>query len=593
MNNFVVSSRKYRPHLFSQIRGQEHVVGTLRNAIKTGQIAQAFLFCGLKGSGKTTCARILAKTINCQKITPEGDPCEVCTNCYQFQTQKSLNIYELDAASHNSAEDMRRIVEQMRFHPPEGKKTVIIIDEAHMLSNAALNVLLKPLEDTPPHIVFILVTTEKHKIIPTIISRCQVFDFHSIKQKDIIEELNKIAKKEKINVELPVFELISEKSGGSMRDALSMFDLLATSQVDQQITYQRALQQFHLVDESLYFDITDAVDQGNIEEAFLIYDRVMRLGLHGQQFLTGWSQHLRNLLVAKSHTTISLLNVVSHLQNQYQKFARVNDKAFLYKLLTMLHEASIHYRATYSPRLYIELVLVKAVQINHTQIVDKQPVKQFHQATTPLVSPAKLSTKESVPEHEVAESAAVYTANSGKYLNNDNVTLKKNNQAISAAPISQATPSLQKLSRKIQEASLSPPSHHNISKPASDHSSNSVLVKEQVMNHWKNYAKKLKKEKNKAVTLFSLPIVIKDSSIIIQVYNPLHEKELLSIQKDLTLYCREQLANPKLVIKAELTNPSSTGSTKSSITGGEKLRKLVTDNAVIASLKQKLDLIIS
>ncbi len=355
MNDFVVSARKYRPRFFADIKGQDHITKTIQNAIKTGQIASAFLFCGLLGSGKTSLARILAKALNCDDST-NAEPCGKCPSCTQ---RAPLNIHELDAASHNSAEDMRRIVEQIRYCPPNGKKMVIIIDEAHMLSNAALNVLLKPLEDTPTHVVFILVTTEKYKIIPTILSRCQVYDFHAIANPEIKKQLNNIAHKENITCEEEALDLITEKANGSLRNALSMFDLVVTFAGDKALTYTATLRHLNLLDDTVYFAITTAIYQGNITEALVQYDNILRTGFDGFFFVIGLGQHLRNLLVAKNTQSVALLKVPAKHEALYKEKASQISPSFIYDALDIMQTCELNYKTSADHRLYVEMTVIK------------------------------------------------------------------------------------------------------------------------------------------------------------------------------------------------------------------------------------------
>ena len=365
MENFVVSALKYRPKRFSAIKGQEHIITTLLNAIKNGQVAKAFLFCGLKGSGKTTSARLLAKAINCPYSVTSGEPCGKCSNCLQ---QNALNIHELDAASHNSAEDMRQVVEQTRALPVHGKKKVIIIDEAHMLSNAALNVLLKPLEDTPKHVVFILITTEKHKILPTILSRCQVFDFQPISLAHIEEQLRDIAIQEEWICDQEAIKLIAQNANGSLRDALSTIDLIATFSGEKRITYEATLQHLNLVDEETYFALTEVLYKNQIAEALLHYDTILRRGFDGYHFLGGLAQHLRNILVAQTASTHHLMQVSSARQQDYKLKAAAIAPTFIYSALPLVQKCALNYKASLNQRVHVEMLLIALGQISQPSL---------------------------------------------------------------------------------------------------------------------------------------------------------------------------------------------------------------------------------
>jgi len=296
MDKFIVSARKYRPQDFSTVVGQSHITTTLKNAIKNNQLAHAFLFCGPRGVGKTTCARILAKTINCENVSPEGEACNRCHSCVSFNEGSSLNIHELDAASNNSVDDIRSLVEQVRFAPQEGKRKVYIIDEVHMLSSSAFNAFLKTLEEPPPYAIFILATTEKHKILPTILSRCQIFDFKRITTSDTVDHLQAICDKEEIRAEKPALQVIAQKSEGCMRDALSILDKIV-SFTNGELTYLNTLEHLNILDADYYFRLLDAMQQQDLSNALLLYDDINRKGFEGDLVLNGYAEFIRNLLV--------------------------------------------------------------------------------------------------------------------------------------------------------------------------------------------------------------------------------------------------------------------------------------------------------
>lgn len=365
MEQFVVSARKYRPATFSTVIGQAHITTTLKNAIKNNHLAQAFLFCGPRGVGKTTCARILAKTINCENRTDDVEPCGKCSSCVSFQQNASFNIIELDAASNNSVEDIRNLVEQVRYAPPAGKKKVYIIDEVHMLSNAAFNAFLKTLEEPPSYAIFILATTEKHKIIPTILSRCQIFDFNRILIQDIVKNLSEIAKKESIKAEPEALHLIAQKADGGMRDALSLFDMISTFSPDKTITYQQTLQNLHILDYDYYFKITDYLLEENISQVLLIFDEILKKGFDGHNFIVGLCEHFRNLLVSKDPTTISLLEVAETVAERYKKQAQKIELSFLMTALNLGNQCDIQYKASKNQRFLVELTLMKMAFINN------------------------------------------------------------------------------------------------------------------------------------------------------------------------------------------------------------------------------------
>ena len=315
MENFIVSARKYRPATFETVVGQQHITGTLKNAIKNNQLAQAFLFCGPRGVGKTTCARILAKTINCTNLSTEVEACGTCDSCVSFQTGHSFNFHELDAASNNSVDDIRSLIEQVRIPPQAGKYKIYIIDEVHMLSANAFNAFLKTLEEPPSYAIFILATTEKHKILPTILSRCQIFDFNRIQVDDIAGLLTKIAGREQISVEADGLHIIAQKADGGLRDALSMFDQIV-SYTNKNLTYKSVIDNLNILDYDYYFKLTQYLTTANVSDTLLLFDEILNNGFDGNNFINGLASHLRNLLVAKDPQTVKLLEVSENIKNK-------------------------------------------------------------------------------------------------------------------------------------------------------------------------------------------------------------------------------------------------------------------------------------
>ncbi|HYG37498.1 MAG TPA: DNA polymerase III subunit gamma/tau [Cytophagales bacterium] len=350
MENFVVSARKYRPLGFDEVVGQEHITKTLTNAIKNNQLAQALLFCGPRGVGKTTCARIVAKLVNHfdNKDTE----------------QTSLNIYELDAASNNSVEDIRNLIDQVRYPPQYGKYKVYIIDEVHMLSNAAFNAFLKTLEEPPSYAIFILATTEKHKVIPTILSRCQIFDFNRIQISDIADHLQGIAEKEGIEAEPEALHLIAQKADGALRDALSLFDLIVTFSSGGKITYKNTIANLHILDYDYYFKMTDFLLNENLSQAMLTYDEILKKGFDGHNFLTGLGEHLRNLMVCKDPSTVTLLQVGQSIQQKYLTQAVQTSISFLLSALNIINQCDLNYKSSKNQRLLVELALMKLSYLN-------------------------------------------------------------------------------------------------------------------------------------------------------------------------------------------------------------------------------------
>ena len=355
MEKFVVSARKYRPSGFEEVVGQEHITTTLQNAIDNEQLAQALLFCGPRGVGKTTCARIVAREVNASASQQPAD--------LGLSGNTPMNIYELDAASNNSVDDIRNLIDQVRYPPQQGKYKVYIIDEVHMLSNQAFNAFLKTLEEPPPYAIFILATTEKHKVIPTILSRCQIFDFNRIQVSDITRHLQKIARHEGIEAEEEALNLISQKADGALRDALSMFDLIVTFSTDKKITYKDTIEHLHILDYDYYFKVTDNLREENLAQVLLIFDEILNKGFDGHNFIVGLSEHFRNLLVCKDKATVKLLEVSESVQEKYLLQARETSASFLFTALNIASQCDINYKSSKNQRLHVELALMKMAHI--------------------------------------------------------------------------------------------------------------------------------------------------------------------------------------------------------------------------------------
>jgi DNA polymerase-3 subunit gamma/tau len=363
MDKFIVSARKYRPSTFNEVVGQSSITNTLKNAIRNNHVAQAFLFTGPRGVGKTTCARIFAKTINCMNLTPELEPCNECESCLSFNSSSSFNVHELDAASNNSVEDIRRLVEQVRIPPQVGKYKVYIIDEVHMLSQAAFNAFLKTLEEPPDYAKFILATTEKHKIIPTILSRCQIYDFNRITLGDIASHLRYVADKEGIEADDEALHIIAKKADGALRDALSIFDQMVSFS-GKKITYEAAIENLNVLDEEYFFRLTDYVLRGEITESLLLYDEVISKGFEGHHFINGLAGHFRNLLVVKDPQTVKLLEVAEVTKKRLVDQSAFCSLKFLVKALEITSFADINYKIASDKRLFMELNLIKLCGLN-------------------------------------------------------------------------------------------------------------------------------------------------------------------------------------------------------------------------------------
>jgi DNA polymerase-3 subunit gamma/tau len=364
MSDYIVSARKYRPQTFDTLVGQKSISTTLKNAIKNAKLAQAFLFCGSRGVGKTSTARILAKTINCTDRTDNIEACGKCESCLSFDEGASLNVYELDAASNNSVEDIRSLIDQVRIAPQLGTHKVYIIDEVHMLSTAAFNAFLKTLEEPPKHAIFILATTEKHKIIPTILSRCQIFDFNRIRVADIADHLSQIATKEGIDAEAEGLHLIAQKADGALRDALSIFDQIV-SFAGKQLTYKSVIENLNVLDYDYYFRLVDYALNENISDSLLLYHEIMDYGFDGHQFIVGLSEHYRNLLISKDKKTVELMEVADSVKERYLEQAQKLEAAFILRALGVLSKTDTDYKAAKNQRLLVELALMQLCSLKN------------------------------------------------------------------------------------------------------------------------------------------------------------------------------------------------------------------------------------
>jgi DNA polymerase III subunit gamma/tau len=489
MNKFIVSARKYRPQLFSTVVGQSHITTTLKNAIRNKQLAHAFLFCGPRGVGKTTCARILAKAINCDNHAPDGEACNTCHSCISFNEGTSLNIHELDAASNNSVDDIRSLVEQVRFAPQPGKYKVYIIDEVHMLSSSAFNAFLKTLEEPPPYAIFILATTEKHKILPTILSRCQVFDFKRITNQDIMDHLQEICEKENIPSEKSALEIIAQKSEGCMRDALSLMDKMVSFS-DGKLTYADTLENLNILDAGYYFKLLTAIRNQQLGEALLIYDEINRKGFEGDLLLNGIAEFIRNLLICKDEKAACLLDVVEDFKQKYIQEAKGVEGSYLISALNLLSESELHYKAARNKRLHVELALIKLSYLNQALhlsagLTDKkkgtESVKPVaYRMIAPLEIKEKKSTltvTESIPKKPAPE---IVTEQTPKLIIEEPKTAQVTNFG-----------ALSKIRQEVVNR-----------KTASDSVELKSLESTQLMEVWNQFTAELKKNKNSAAQSF-------------------------------------------------------------------------------------------
>ena len=419
MEDYIVSARKYRPATFDTVVGQSSLTVTLKNAIKNGKLAHAYLFCGPRGVGKTTCARIFAKTINCLNPKEDGEACNECESCKAFDEQRSYNIHELDAASNNSVDDIRQLIEQVRIPPQIGKYKVFIIDEVHMLSTAAFNAFLKTLEEPPHHAIFILATTEKHKLLPTILSRCQIYDFNRMKVEDIVAHLASVAAKEGITSEPSALNVIAQKADGGMRDALSIFDQVA-SFCGGNITYQRTIETLNVLDHEYYFKIVNFCLENKITECMLTFNEILSKGFDGQHFINGLSTHFRNLLMSRDEQTLKLIEASDDVRQQYHAQAQKCEPKFIFSAMKLCNDCDLNYKQSQNRRLLVELTLIQVAQAAQGEDVPgsgRSPRKilrplfrQIAQSNTASVSVPKPQAASPAPATNVAGAPAVASA---------------------------------------------------------------------------------------------------------------------------------------------------------------------------------------
>lgn len=566
MGNFIVSARKYRPSTFSEVVGQSAITSTLSNAISDEHLAQSFLFCGPRGVGKTTCARILAKTINCLNITSKIEPCDSCESCTAFNESHSFNIHELDAASNNSVDDIRNLVEQVRFAPQVGNYNIYIIDEVHMLSASAFNAFLKTLEEPPAHAIFILATTEKHKIIPTILSRCQIFDFKRIGIEDIVNHLKFVAEQERINVEHDALHIIAQKSDGSLRDSLSIFDRLAS--FADRITYQHVIENLNILDHDYYFKITSSILSHDISNTLLIFNQILENGFDAHHFINGLAAHFRDLLVSKDAETIVLLEKGEDLKKQYLSQSENCEQSFLLKALDICSKCDVQYKSSKNQQLLVELSLMKLCSI----AVDVPKKKESDSIVIPQQAP-KI-------EKEVAKSINEIKKEEPE---NHNLPESEKKKAVKSKPIIENKASLISISYLEKE--------EETKELAQKEKNQSIFSNQDLMDVWKEYVKNQKDQgkSNFAATLeMSRPTLLDDCKIQLQIANKSQEVVIQKEKIDLHEFLRNKLQhdNIEVVTKIQEKNDEE----RIPYTNKDKYEQMTKENPNLNKLKKELGL---
>ncbi|MES1217143.1 MAG: DNA polymerase III subunit gamma/tau [Bacteroidota bacterium] len=592
MEKFVVSARKYRPQTFDTVVGQAHITTTLKNAIKHNQLAHAFLFCGPRGVGKTTCARILAKTINCENQTKDGEACNKCNSCKSFNEGTSLNIHELDAASNNSVDDIRSLVDQVRFAPQAGKYKVYIIDEVHMLSSSAFNAFLKTLEEPPPYAIFILATTEKHKILPTILSRCQIFDFKRITIHDTIEHLQEICDKEEIKADKPALQIIAQKSEGCMRDALSILDKIA-SFTNSEVTYTNTLENLNILDEDYYFKFLDCMLTQDLAAALLLYDDINRKGFEGDLVLNGFSEFIRNLLVSLDDKAAILLEVVESFKQKYAEAAKKVSVSFLISALNILNEGEINYKAARNKRLHVELILIKlsyllqALELvndsdgfSKKKLIDAAKPVAFRQIIPLEIKTPKPEVKKQKPEAKLMIETRVEKVPVFEEPYNDYKQPEKTIQKPESIP-----GKLSALS-KIRE-------QFKTSATATINNNSSPLEEEQLKQGWKKFIQQLKDDKNSAWQSFELAILrIKDENCFdVITANNLEQKFIDKERLRASSFLQQELNNKNIQFSIFIEEPDEIKEVADRpLTSREQFQKMSEQYPLVKELKDRLKL---
>ena len=571
MNHFVVSARKYRPSNFNDVVGQNSITTTLSNAIKDSHLAQSFLFCGPRGVGKTTCARILAKTINCDNITEDIIACDQCESCQSFNNHQSFNIHELDAASNNSVDDIRNLVDQVRFAPQVGKYNIYIIDEVHMLSSSAFNAFLKTLEEPPSHAIFILATTEKHKVIPTILSRCQIFDFRSISVSDIMSHLVYVSESEGVHAENNALHIIAQKSEGSLRDALSMFDRLVDSS-NLTLTYNDVISNLNILDHDYYLQITEALINHDISEALLIIDEVLRNGFDGHQFIMGLASHLRDLLVCKNEETVILLDKGKELHQKYIDQSNNCEFRFLLKSINLCSQCDVKYKSSKNPRLLVELTLLKIASSG--QFFEKKNEKHNNVIHLTRINKVIESEKEEKKDTPITDSEK---------------SLSKPTEHEDIAKIKKNTVRSRKNSFSITEILQDGPDQEK-ENTHSNNEKSEYFNELKMLEIWTDFTDQVKQNQKTnlyiALTSFS-PTLLEDNIIKLIVLNDAQQKTVDENRSDLLSYLKQRLQNNFIDLKIEISQESNSDIP---YTPKEKFDKMIQENASLKVLQEKLGL---
>ena len=583
MDNYIVSARKYRPSTFRSVVGQKSLTTTLKNAIQSNKLAHAYLFCGPRGVGKTSCARIFAKTINCLNPTADGEACNACESCRAFNEQRSYNIHELDAASNNSVDDIRTLIDQVRIPPPIGKYKVFIIDEVHMLTTAAFNAFLKTLEEPPHHALFILATTEKHKVLPTILSRCQIYDFSRISIADMVEHLQYVSSQEGVTAEPEALNVIAQKADGGMRDALSIFDQVV-SFTNGNITYQAVIDNLNVLDYEYYFRLTDAILSGNVRASLLILNEILGKGFDGQNIITGLAGHFRDLLVCRDESTLVLFEVGASIRERYKEMAKHCPDQLLFKAIELANTCDLNYRASRNKRLLLELTLIQLCQLTQVAADDKKKALIEPIAETNPASQAVNSGKPQQPPQAPSVTAAAGAPQ---------VMSTHMPSSVPAPPPSTAPNPARRTARpmgiSMKEIGVEKPKQQTVQQATTNVKEvvtpfdNDSLVRE-----WDNYAATIDKKVYLKNTMINCKPTLQENYYFeVAVHNPGQQEELINNAIHILPFLRQHLNNSRIQMRVRIVE----GNEKHlAYTSTEKLELLMKINPTLGRLRDEFNL---
>lgn len=583
MDNYIVSARKYRPSTFRSVVGQKSLTTTLKNAIQSNKLAHAYLFCGPRGVGKTSCARIFAKTINCLNPTADGEACNACESCRAFNEQRSYNIHELDAASNNSVDDIRTLIDQVRIPPPIGKYKVFIIDEVHMLTTAAFNAFLKTLEEPPHHALFILATTEKHKVLPTILSRCQIYDFSRISIADMVEHLQYVSSQEGVTAEPEALNVIAQKADGGMRDALSIFDQVV-SFTNGNITYQAVIDNLNVLDYEYYFRLTDAILSGNVRASLLILNEILGKGFDGQNIITGLAGHFRDLLVCRDESTLVLFEVGASIRERYKEMAKHCPDQLLFKAIELANTCDLNYRASRNKRLLLELTLIQLCQLTQVAVDDKK--KALIEPITGT-NPSSQAVNSGQPQQPPQAPSVTAAAGAPQVMSTHMPS------SVPAPPPSTAPNPARKTARpmgiSMKEIGVEKPKQQTVQQATTNVKEvvtpfdNDSLVRE-----WDNYAATIDKKVYLKNTMINCKPTLQENYYFeVAVHNPGQQEELINNAIHILPFLRQHLNNSRIQMRVRIVE----GNEKHlAYTSTEKLELLMKINPTLGRLRDEFNL---